>query len=201
MQTLCVLSEFKRGPSLPDRMHEWIEPRKELGIFTNQIWLSLLLLSIGYLIFKRKKEAINYLRVGGVVSIVRGIFIFFTSLGPPLAIRESPRFNENFSSIENLDISFLMQFYFPMGGILGIEKSVFYLTQDLFFSGHTASTYLLFVCLKKPEPLKYFFLFFHGITVVLLFLTHEHYTIDIMGAYFIVYAIYHYMEKNKYLVI
>ena len=72
-----------------------------------------------------------------------------------------------------------------------------FITKDLFFSGHTASTFLLLLCLEKKNLVFYIFLLYHINTVFFLIITHEHYTIDILGAYFITYSIYTFMEQKK----
>ncbi|HAL81918.1 MAG TPA: hypothetical protein DCO83_06530 [Mucilaginibacter sp.] len=72
--------------------------------------------------------------------------------------------------------------------------SVFYgnvvVTKDLFFSGHTAILTLIVLCFeKKTDKL----IAFTGLIAVafLLMVQHIHYTIDIVAAPVIVYAIYH----------
>ena len=229
MQTLAVLGEGVRGPTLPDRLHEWIEPRREFAIWNNQIWIfELFFVLILFSIFRRR-EAINYLRVGGLVSIIRGVFIFLTSLGPTDIFS-----NSQFIPDMSLTPEYLLNFYIPIGGIFFGEKTVFYLTQDLFFSGHTASTFLFLLIYdgtansiffhrhgdkstvflqnnshkqrffrnsiyKKIDYIFILLLLFHLQTVFFLILTHEHYSIDILGAYFIVYAIYKFMRERNLL--
>lgn len=199
MQTLAIFAETKRSFGLMDRMHEWVTPHRDLDWVNNQVWFFFLLVSLLYLIFFKKRIAIKYFLSGSIVSLTRGIFIFMTTLGAPFAIQSSiPREIRNFK-YEDISLSFLSSQWFPLDIFLGNEFSGFYLTQDLFFSGHTASTFLLLLCLEKKDTLFYFFLIYHCNTVFFLIITHEHYTIDILGAYFITYAIFSYMEKNHLL--
>lgn len=64
-------------------------------------------------------------------------------------------------------------------------ESMFYsepLTKDLFYSGHFASIFLLFILLKKK-----FFLFLSFFVGFLLLVQHIHYSYDLVGAIFFSY--------------
>jgi hypothetical protein len=199
MQTLALVAETKRGPSLLDRLHEWVTPRREYDWVNNQVWFILLIVSIIYLCLFRKKSAILYLLVGSMVSIFRGIFIFLTSLGPPFALNSQIPEEIIQLKLEGITFSLLLRHWLPISILWDNDSGVFFLTQDLFFSGHTASTFLLFICLDKKDWLYYAFIFFHFNTILFLIITHEHYTIDILGAYFVVYSCFMYFRKNRIL--
>lgn len=71
---------------------------------------------------------------------------------------------------------------------------IFAFQNDLFFSGHTAGPFLAALLLWGKKIWRYFFL---GISVLMAFtvLTMRlHYSIDIIGAYFITYGIFHATE-------
>ncbi len=61
------------------------------------------------------------------------------------------------------------------------------LTKDLFFSGHTATLFLLFLLAEK-KPLKSFFLTSTIIVAVSVLLQHVHYSIDVFSAPFFAYC-------------
>jgi membrane-associated phospholipid phosphatase len=61
------------------------------------------------------------------------------------------------------------------------------LTKDLFFSGHTATLFLLFLVANK-KALKIIFLFFAVIVGISVLLQHVHYSIDVFTAPFFSYA-------------
>jgi hypothetical protein len=64
-----------------------------------------------------------------------------------------------------------------------------YITHDLFFSGHTTTVFLVFLCLKKKADR--FYAFFASVTLgILLLVQHVHYTIDVLAAPFFTYAVY-----------
>lgn len=65
--------------------------------------------------------------------------------------------------------------------------SIISFKNDLFFSGHTAVTFLGFL-LFRHSKLKYFFLISSVIMGAVVLLMHVHYTIDVVSAFFITYG-------------
>ncbi len=65
-----------------------------------------------------------------------------------------------------------------------------YLTKDLFFSGHTATTFLLVLYLWRFPRLRAPALAGHVLVVASVFLSHLHYAIDVAGAYAVAFAIF-----------
>jgi len=61
------------------------------------------------------------------------------------------------------------------------------LTKDLFFSGHTATLFLLFL-LSGKKLLKYFFLTSTILVAISVLLQHVHYSIDVFSAPFFAYC-------------
>lgn len=61
---------------------------------------------------------------------------------------------------------------------------------DLFFSGHTGLPFLLSLIFYKYKIPHYFFIIVSVIAGSAVLLSHVHYTIDVLGAYFITYTIY-----------
>jgi hypothetical protein len=64
-----------------------------------------------------------------------------------------------------------------------------FVTKDLFFSGHTATVFLMFLCLKKRSD-KWLALTGSALTGFLLLVQHVHYTIDVLAAPLFTYFIY-----------
>lgn len=64
-----------------------------------------------------------------------------------------------------------------------------YITKDLFYSGHTSTIFLIFMCLRR----KWDRLFIFAGTLVVgvgLLIQHVHYTIDVLGAFVFTYPLY-----------
>jgi hypothetical protein len=64
-----------------------------------------------------------------------------------------------------------------------------YVTKDLFFSGHTSSVFIIFLCLPGKWD-KAFTLISVICIAILLLIQHVHYTIDILAAPFAAYICY-----------
>jgi hypothetical protein len=62
-------------------------------------------------------------------------------------------------------------------------------TKDLFFSGHTSTAFLMFLCLKKRND-RIVMLAATFVLGLLLLIQHVHYTIDVLAAPFFTYLIY-----------
>jgi PAP2 superfamily C-terminal len=83
----------------------------------------------------------------------------------------------------------------PVGFVLLIDplSNTFYgkanITKDLFFSGHTSTIFLMFLCLKKKTD-KIMTLAGTIILTALLLIQHIHYAIDVLAAPFFTYLSY-----------
>jgi hypothetical protein len=62
---------------------------------------------------------------------------------------------------------------------------------DLFFSAHTGLPFLMAMIYYKNKTLRYLFIATSVLFGLVVLLSHRHYTIDVLSAFFISYAIYH----------
>jgi hypothetical protein len=104
----------------------------------------------------------------GVFYVIRAIFISLTHLGP---------FPDR---IEVLDWGTIVSKF--IGG------------NDMFFSGHTGAPFLLALIFWHVKPLRYVFLAWSVFFAIVVLLGHVHYSIDVMSAFFITFAIFHLCE-------
>ncbi len=94
--------------------------------------------------------------------VIRSIFISLTHIGPfPVQI---PLSSDN-----------------PLYGLI--------FDGDLFFSGHTGFPFLLTLLFWENKKLRYLFLITSVIFAIVVLLGHYHYSIDVLAAFFITYAI------------
>jgi hypothetical protein len=61
---------------------------------------------------------------------------------------------------------------------------------DMFFSGHTGAPFLLALIFWHTRPLRYVFFAWSVMFAVVVLLGHVHYSIDVLSAFFITYAIF-----------
>ena len=64
-----------------------------------------------------------------------------------------------------------------------------YITKDLFYSGHTSSIFLIFLCLRQWWD-RLFALTGSLVVGSLLLVQHVHYTVDVLGAFVFTYPLY-----------
>ena len=100
-------------------------------------------------------------------TIIRAVFICLTHIGPfPTQL-----------TVESG--SFISKFTF--GG-------------DLFFSGHTGLPFLMALIFWDNVKLRYLFIATSILFAIVVLLAHVHYSIDVLGAFFITYTIFHIAE-------
>jgi PAP2 superfamily C-terminal len=78
----------------------------------------------------------------------------------------------------------------PLTGIFYGESNI---TKDLFFSGHTSTLFLMFLCLEKKTD-KIIALAGTIAVAFLLLVQHVHYTVDVVAAPIIVYPLYRFIK-------
>jgi len=155
--------EERNGLVFNDFILQNISPRNVSVAVFFLIWSSCLLLIIR--IYRDPMMLLVTLWAYDVVTLVRMSCIGLISLNPP-------------SGLIPLADPITNQFY-----------GKHYKTHDLFFSGHTTTVFLIFLCLRKKTDR--IFTFFASILLgFFLIVQHVHYTIDVLAAPFFTYAVY-----------
>lgn len=157
--------EQKNGIQLNDRLLELIPP-KDLSVFT-----FIIIWSMTAYAFMRcmQSPSLFIILVYSLTLLLlsRMITIIIFPLNPPIGLIP---LNDPLTSV----------FY---GG------TKVFITKDLFYSGHTSSQFLLFLCLQKRKE-KIVALIATVLVAVLVLIQHVHYTIDVLAAFVITYLIY-----------
>lgn len=155
--------EQHRGPVLNDWVLGWLPPQDvSLTIFL-VIWALALLL----LIRARRSPSIFMMFVYSyvLVSLSRMLSINLFPLDPPVGL-------------------------IPMvDPITNAFYGKVYITRDLFYSGHTSTIFLIFLCLRRRWD-RLIALIGSLIIASLLLVQHVHYTIDVLGAFVFSYPLY-----------
>lgn len=183
MTAAAVWNELRPAPSVPDLVlaHvpyvSWVSRANYLLWLVAYVPLSLALLWAGPRRFAR------YTVTAGLVSLARGATLVLTGLGAPDPVTSGAGIAGHYPVQAFLELLSPWQ-VFANGAMAA------YLTKDLFFSGHTATTFLLMLYVWRWKPLRVPAVVAHVAVVVSVFLSHLHYAIDVVGAYAIAFAIF-----------
>ncbi len=118
--------------------------------------------------FKREPRRVPYLLAQlALFMLVRNVFIALTPVAAPEGILPIYR-----------------------GGPMGGFDNTMNFENELFFSGHTGTPFLYFLMSRRTPWLAWPCLIFSGLMGVGVLLTRNHYAIDVVGAWFITYAVH-----------
>ena len=183
MVGLCLINERWPAASIDDVVLSVVPYVEWIADHNYHLWL-LAYLPIALWLWRIDRAAfIHFLYVGGVVSLVRGVTIILTPLGPV----------DGHDINAGLDSAVLFQAWLsiinPVSALTG-DAVHLHLTKDLFFSGHTATTFLLWLYCRGRSKLGWIAFGAHIFVVTVVFLAHLHYTVDVIGAWLVTYGIY-----------
>jgi len=153
--------ETRNGFSFNDPILTLFEP-------INLTWLTFGLIYLGLIVAiihlaKKPRLFILALRTYAITVIFRIIVMYLLPLNPPPAMIA---LNDPFVQ------------FFGSGEVL---------TKDLFFSGHTSTLFILFLC-SESKKLKAAFLIGTIVVALSVVLQHVHYSIDVVAAPFFAYT-------------
>lgn len=111
----------------------------------------------------------------GLFIGIRSVFIFLSPIGPPHGM---------------LDMSKLDSLFAPIMGTWTFQN-------EFVFSGHTSIPFLFFLFFET-RGLKATMLCGSLVMGLCVLLSHEHYSVDVLGAYFVSYSIFVLAEKLYY---
>ena len=121
---------------------------------------------IAYLFFEPKKIPFT-LKSLAIFLLIRSFFVSLTHVGP-----------------------FPVHAQINTTGFLGILTS----GNDLFFSNHTGMPFLMALIFWDDVVMRVFCIASSVVFGIIVLLAHVHYSIDVFGAFFITYTIYHITE-------
>jgi len=183
MLFMALAAERRAAPTLPDAVLS-VTPRVEwINRYNYHIWLLCYVPLAVVLGVRNFPTFLRFMVAGGVISLLRGVSILMTGLGPVWG----PDLNAGIAWHEVWEA--WIQLINPLSSLLGSAPHI-HLTKDLFFSGHTATTFLLALYCFRDRALRVPALVAHGVVVAVVFLSHLHYTIDVAGAYAVTFSVY-----------
>jgi hypothetical protein len=158
-----------RGKTLPMLSDLILDnlPVVDLSLIYDIVCLVILAIVVIYIVHKKDYNRLPYfLLLSGIFYIIRGVFIVLTPFGnPPEFHGSDPLFN-GWSKFE-----------------LGVYPS-----------GHVGNSFLMLL-LVNDKIYKYILGFFLAVVVFALFLSHGHYSIDMLSGFFFAYAIRAFGDK------
>ncbi len=183
MTALALWAEETRGPVLHDVLVSRLPYVPWVDRVNYVAWLVLYLPLTVLFLASEPRLWVRYMITGGIVSLVRGVCIFVTVLGVPDPAHTGPGIGEKSFGQAYLELISPIDIFAD-----GSMRA--YLTQDLFFSGHAATTFLLVLYLWHRPHLRVLALLAHIAMVLAVMFSHLHYTIDVLGAWAFTFAIF-----------
>jgi len=183
MTAMALWAELRPAPSLPDLVLSHVPYLSLVDRENYLIWLAAYLPLAAALLLSDAGRFVRYTVSGGLVSLARGATIALTGLGAP---RPGPARQ----ALQQVDFwSAFGELLSPLG-VFRRGAIAVHLGQDLFFSGHAATTFLLFLYLRDRRRLRWLALASHLVVVASVLLAHIHYAIDVVGAWAVTFALY-----------
>ena len=136
MLLLALLAERRPAPTLPDAVLALVPYVPWVHRWNFLIWLGFYVPPAAALAVVDFRRFLRFLVAGGLLSLLRGLCILATGLGPV----QGPDLNAGMSLSAVFEAWF--QLVNPLSSLVGQAAQV-QLTKDLFFSGHTATTFQL----------------------------------------------------------
>lgn len=162
--------EARQGVVLPDPILNLFNPIDLTWLIFALIYLSLIAAIAALL--NNPKQLMFAIQLYILMVVLRIIAMYLMPLEPPLK---------------------MITLNDPLVEFFGTGQT---LTKDLFFSGHTATLFILFLVSEK-KVFKIIFLISTIAVAITVLLQHVHYTIDVFAAIFFTYACYKLIIKLR----
>jgi PAP2 superfamily C-terminal len=184
MTAAAVWAERRPAPgALPDLVLGALPYVQAVANANYLLWLAVYLpLTVAFLATEPRRWA-RYMVTGGLVALARGATIALTGLGPP----DPAVAGAGLAGRDPLQA--WLELVSPWG-VFAHGTAQAYLTKDLFFSGHTATTFLLVLYLWRRPRLRVVALAAHVLVVASVLLARLHYAIDVVGAWAVTFALF-----------
>lgn len=183
MTAAAIWNERRPAPALPDLALAHLPYVAWVARANYWLWLLCYLPLALALLWSDPRRWVRYMVTGGLVSLARGATMLLTGLGAPDPARAGPGLGGRSFGEAWLALVSPVQ-------VFGHGALSAYLTKDLFFSGHTATTFLLLLYLWDRPRLRAVALAAHLLVVASVLLARIHYGIDVVGGWAVTFAIY-----------
>jgi hypothetical protein len=179
---LILPHELRPGAPLPDLLLEHVPYLPAVARWNYVLWLLCYIPPALWIGWKDRDLFVQLVVTDGALALVRALMIPLTGIGPVLG--------PDVNALHPFPIGpALLAVLNPFTAIGGNSAGV-YLTKDLYFSGHIATTFLLYLFSRRLGRASRVFLALNLATLAVVLLAHLHYSIDIIGAYSVTYGLY-----------
>jgi hypothetical protein len=183
MTAAAVWNELRPAPTLPDLAVAHVPYVPAVARANYLLWLAAYLPLSLALLWRAPRRFARYTVTAGLVSLARGFTLLLTGLGVPDPATAGP----GIAGRAPLDAFLAL---LSPWQVFAEDAMAAYLTKDLFFSGHTATTFLLVLYVWRFPRLRAPALVAHLAVVASVFLSHLHYAIDVAGAYAVAFSVF-----------
>jgi len=191
MVAIALVNEARPSPGPLHDPVLAVLPRIEwIAAHNYHLWLALYVPLALWLWAKDRRTFVRFLWVGGWLSLVRGVCILATGLGPVDGVDRNAGMTA---------AGMVAAWWGIVNPISALTTDVAHvsLTKDLFFSGHAATTFLLWLYARPWRRLAAAAMAAHVVVVASVFLAHLHYTIDVAGAWAITAVVWSVAERRS----
>ena len=179
-----LLNELRPAPTVPDLLLGLVPRLDWLAHINYYLWIACYFPPALYLLYRDRRLFARFILIDGAISLTRGLMIPLTGLGPPFRRRHqrpAPLF----------PVADLVEAGQSRTGPCSATPPAIYLTKDMFFSGHIATTFLLYLFARRlGKRESRVFLALQLFSLLVVFFSHLHYTIDVIGAYAITFTVF-----------
>ncbi len=184
---LILPHELRPGVAVPDLLLQHMPYIDWLARWNYILWLLCYIPPALWIGWKNRSLFIRLVLTDAALSLLRGLMIPLAGIGPVMG--------PDLNALHPFAVwPALLAILNPFKAIGGNAAGV-YLTKDLFFSGHIATTFLLYLFSRRFGKASRVFLVLNLFTLGVVFLAHMHYTLDIIAAYAITYGVYRLSER------
>ncbi|MBU4404225.1 MAG: sphingomyelin synthase family protein [Candidatus Aminicenantes bacterium] len=178
-----LFNELRPAPTVPDLVLALVPRLDWLAHINYYLWIACYFPPALYLLYRDRKLFARFIILDGIISLSRGLMIPLTGLGPP--------HGSDLNALRPFSLwTTWWQLVNPYRALIGDTAGV-YLTKDMFFSGHIATTFLLYLFARRLGKIESrVFLVLQIFSLLVVFFSHLHYTIDVIGAYAITFTVF-----------
>jgi hypothetical protein len=210
MVALALLNEPRPAPPLPDLVLDAVPQVDWILRHNYHLWLAAYLPVALWLLARDRAAFLRFLWIGGWLSLLRGLTIPLTCFGPLHG--QDLNAGASAATLWHAWVAIVN----PVTALFTDAPHVG-LTKDFFFSGHVSSTFLLWLYCRgrgrgrsraaqapaghgAPAPANHLApvaLAGHLFVTATVLLGHVHYTVDVVGAWAVTFAVYRLAERGE----